>query len=272
MSTYVFKEKQFSSLYHKYIISGSSEIMAMILSYVAEKKGLPLPLSLAVDVGCGTGKSTLPLAPHFKSVLGIDFSDSQINMARQCNAAENVSYTVASAEQMPLEDESVDLVNAGFAVHFFDQDKFLSEAVRVMNKNGCLALHACHPSMQVEYKNLSQDLTQVMHEAMANISKFDCNSFEHLSSQYQSIYEAVPLKDKKWITDITEKVSMSTAGLIGLLQAICCFQIFKDKDPNGANELLKNTEQRLHDLLGEDAESAVFNVYFKHHCVLACKS
>jgi ubiquinone/menaquinone biosynthesis C-methylase UbiE len=36
---------------------------------------------MAVDVGCGTGQSTFNLAPYFKRVLGIDYSDSQIKQA-----------------------------------------------------------------------------------------------------------------------------------------------------------------------------------------------
>ena len=38
---------------------------------------------MAVDVGCGTGQATFALADHFKRVVGIDISESQIGEARK---------------------------------------------------------------------------------------------------------------------------------------------------------------------------------------------
>ena len=50
------------------------------------------PLQLAVDVGCGSGQSTEPLADHFKEVIGVDISQEQINKATQASRNNNVSY------------------------------------------------------------------------------------------------------------------------------------------------------------------------------------
>ena len=43
----------------------------------------PAGKSLAVDVGCGTGLSTLAFADHFDRVVGMDISENQINEARK---------------------------------------------------------------------------------------------------------------------------------------------------------------------------------------------
>ncbi|XP_040297432.1 putative methyltransferase DDB_G0268948 [Bufo bufo] len=134
MAVEVFQKATFSSVYQKYMIPVSNEICNMILSYMKAKTN-EQPLGMLVDVGCGTGRYILPLAPHFEKVLGIDISESQINLAKQSTSANNVSYMVASAENLPVKNDSVDLVHAGLAAHFFTIDTFLSEAFRPLRLN-----------------------------------------------------------------------------------------------------------------------------------------
>ncbi|XP_069839295.1 putative methyltransferase DDB_G0268948 [Dendropsophus ebraccatus] len=119
---------------------------------------------MAVDVGCGNGRYTLPLAPHFKKVLGVDISESQINLAKQHTIANNVSYMVAPAEKLPVNNASVDLVTAVLAPHWFTAEEFGSEVIRVLKTRGCLAAHGIYPSTEIEFKELSHDLTAVLSE------------------------------------------------------------------------------------------------------------
>ncbi|XP_063788323.1 uncharacterized protein LOC134943364 [Pseudophryne corroboree] len=271
MAVQLFTQKEFSSVYQKYMIPVSNNIINMILSYVKDKQKGHSP-EMALDVGCGTGRYTVPLAPHFKKVLGIDTSESQINLARRCTLAENVSYMVGQAEKIPLKDASVDLVNAGLAAHWFEVDKFVHEAARVLKANGCLAVHAFHPSTEIEYGDLSGELTALMTEVWNILFEHSVKSTNHMLCQYKKIYKAVPLKDKMWITDIPVTVGMSISDIVGFIQAVYMFQAFVEKDPNGAAEFLIKTEQKFRDILGKTADSAVMNAHIKHYCILACKN
>ena len=68
-------------------------------------------ISAIVDLGCGTGRFTQLLATHFQAgVIGIDPSRKMIERARQKRIAGNVVFRRVSAEALPLEDCSVDLV------------------------------------------------------------------------------------------------------------------------------------------------------------------
>ena len=49
-------------------------------------------LNLAVDIGCGTGQSTRPLAPYFEKVLGFDISEAQLENAKREETPDNVEY------------------------------------------------------------------------------------------------------------------------------------------------------------------------------------
>ncbi|KAM3916966.1 putative methyltransferase [Leptodactylus fuscus] len=226
-------------------------------------------LEMAVDVGCGTGRYTLPLAPHFKKVLGIDISESQINLATQCNSVDNVSYMIAPAEKLPMNDASVDLVTAGLAAHWFIIDKFASEAVRVLKTKGCLAVHALYPPTEIEYEDLSHDLNVVLSEVYDTLFQYTGKFHEHMMCQYQSDHQ-----DKFFsyrITDISVKVEMSIPEIIGYIQSIVMFQIFMDRDQKKAEQFLEQTEKRFREILGEKADSARLNMHVKHYCVLACK-
>ncbi|XP_040297189.1 putative methyltransferase DDB_G0268948 [Bufo bufo] len=252
------------------MIPVSNEVINILLSYVKAKTN-EQPLEMLVDVGCGTGRYTLPLAPHFKKVLGIDMSESQINVAKQNTLANNVSYMVASAEKIPVKNDSVDLVHAGLAAHWFTIDKFVNESVRVLKTNGCLALHAFYPAAKFEYKDLSHDLNSAMSEVWDTLFQYFDKTTGHMLCQYQNIYEAIPLKDKELITDIPVTVQLSIPEIIGFIQSVYMYQEFMEKDVKGAEHFLTQTEKRFREILGEEADSVRLNMQIKHYCALACK-
>ncbi|XP_069839291.1 putative methyltransferase DDB_G0268948 [Dendropsophus ebraccatus] len=270
MAVQLFKKMAFSSAYQKYMVPVSSEIMNMVLSYVKEKTD-GRPLEIAVDVGCGTGRYTVPLAPHFKKVLGVDISESQINVAKQHIIANNVSYMVAPAEKLPVKNASLDLVNSALAAHWFKADEFAGEAIRVLKTRGCLAAHGFYPSFKIEYKDLSHDLTAVMSEVLDTLYSYNDKCMEHMFSQYYNIFEAIPLKDKKWVTDIPVKNLMSFPELLGFFQSVYMYQAFMEKDAEKANQYFLHIEKRFRKILGEEVDYVQLNLCLKYYCVLACK-
>ncbi|XP_069839292.1 putative methyltransferase DDB_G0268948 [Dendropsophus ebraccatus] len=270
MAVHLFKKMTLSSLYQKYMVPASNEVINTVLSYVKEKTD-GRPLEMAVDVGCGTGRYTLPFAPHFKKVLGVDISESQITLAKQHTVANNVSYMVAPAEKLPVKDISVDLVTAALAAHWFTADEFFSEAIRVLKTRGCLALHGFYPAIQIEYKDVSHELTAVISEVLDTFYQFYDKNIEQIFSHYHNIYEAVPLKDKERITDIPMTFQKSLPEIMGFIESGYPYQAFVEKDKKGAEELLILTEKRFREILGEEADSVQLNMHMKHFCVLACK-
>ena len=96
------------------------------------------PVARALDVGCGTGLSTRALAEIAETVVG---TDASANMLAEAEPHPRVSYLAAPAEALPLTDASFDLVSVCQAFHWFDQDRFLAEARRVLKPRGWLALY-----------------------------------------------------------------------------------------------------------------------------------
>ncbi|MEO8055536.1 MAG: class I SAM-dependent methyltransferase [Acidobacteriota bacterium] len=95
--------------------------------------------TLAWDAGTGSGQAACGLADHFAEVVATDASAEQIAHATPCPG---VTYRVAPAEDPGLDDASVDLVTAGQAVHWFEQERFFLEVKRVGSPGAAIAVWA----------------------------------------------------------------------------------------------------------------------------------
>ena len=77
-----------------------------------------------LDVGCGSGQSTHPLAEYYENVTGLDVSEQQIKAADKTNP--KVTFKVGSAESMDfVDDGSVDLITIAQAFHWLNHDRYL---------------------------------------------------------------------------------------------------------------------------------------------------
>jgi SAM-dependent methyltransferase len=87
---------------------------------------------IAVDLGCGSGQVTLPLARRCLHVVAVDLSDAAIGLLKACVEREglgNVHALTQPIETFELAPESVDLVVSNYALHHLrNRDK--AELVR----------------------------------------------------------------------------------------------------------------------------------------------
>ncbi len=93
-----------------------------------------------VDVGTGTGFMAAGLAPLARQVIGVDFSDAMLQVARE-NMAHvglgNVEFHKGDLEHLPLEDATGDVVVANMALHHApDPALALREMARVCKPGG----------------------------------------------------------------------------------------------------------------------------------------
>lgn len=91
-----------------------------------------------LDVGAGTGKLTRLLVERGCEIVAVDPAEGMLGQLR--GALPSVDARVGSAEQLPVDDGSVDLVLAAQAWHWVDQARALPEAARVLRPGGALGL------------------------------------------------------------------------------------------------------------------------------------
>ncbi|KAI5366287.1 Putative methyltransferase type 11, S-adenosyl-L-methionine-dependent methyltransferase [Septoria linicola] len=104
------------------------------------------PKTLCLDLGCGTGIASFPLARRFDRVIGTDPSAGMVSQAQKSIAEYtgtmklNLSFQQASAEHSPsIQDGEVDCVTAAQAAHWFDYPKLWPELKRITRKGGTVA-------------------------------------------------------------------------------------------------------------------------------------
>jgi hypothetical protein len=94
-----------------------------------------------IDIGCGEGWLTQCVAARSESVIGIDPSTTALARAQAENNASNATYLLASAENLPLEPSSVDIVVFYNSLHHVPaavQSKAIEETARVLVQGGVL--------------------------------------------------------------------------------------------------------------------------------------
>ena len=107
-----------------------------------------------MDMATGTGDLAIALAQGIEgsTIYGADFSSEMLAVAKQKIAqlklSERISLTECNAEDIPLEDEAVDVATVAFGVRNFEnQAKALTEMARTIRKGGHLiVLEFSNPS------------------------------------------------------------------------------------------------------------------------------
>jgi SAM-dependent methyltransferase len=102
---------------------------------VASLLGQTSPFTRALDVGCGTGLSTVALLALAREAVGVDASTA---MLRHAQRTEGVTYAASAAEALPFAAAAFDLVIACGSLDWVDRGRFMPEAARLLRPGGFL--------------------------------------------------------------------------------------------------------------------------------------
>jgi ubiquinone/menaquinone biosynthesis C-methylase UbiE len=110
----------------------------LIIKRIKEVLSIAEPLSSALDVGCGTGLSTIALKEVARNITGIDASAAMVGLAPK---ESGIKFLVSQAENLPFGEGEFDLVTLSQVFHWLDRDKFLVEVKRVLHPGGWLVVY-----------------------------------------------------------------------------------------------------------------------------------
>ncbi len=132
-------------LHHGYWIRGDeTKEMAQIqlIEHLAQIAKIR-PGSRILDIGCGTGASSIYLAKHFQAeATGITISPIQVGMANQAAAREDVKATFLcmDAEEMKFEERFDVIWSVESISHYQDIGNFFASASKLLQPNGTVAV------------------------------------------------------------------------------------------------------------------------------------
>ena len=136
---------------------------------VVTKLGLPSGASV-VDLGCGEGQHSIRLAERFGfAVHGIDPVPRHMELANEALdevATRNpelrklVRFAPGTAESLPIEDASIDLIWCREALYYFGLDKAFAECRRVLRAGGYMLIYNMFNGDRLEPREAARQWTR----------------------------------------------------------------------------------------------------------------
>lgn len=95
-----------------------------------------------LDIGCGAGLLSNPLAQTGYDITGIDLSKESLLCAQKYDPSQKVKYIYGNATDLPFEDNSFDVVLAmDLLEHVENPKRVIEESSRVLKSNGLMFFH-----------------------------------------------------------------------------------------------------------------------------------
>ncbi len=103
-----------------------------------------MPPMVIADLGAGDGSFSLLLAQNAAKVIAVDSSAKMIEFARdqaRRHHLKNIDYRLGDMEELPIDDESVDLVFFSQSLHHaLHPQQAIAEAARILRPGGRIAI------------------------------------------------------------------------------------------------------------------------------------
>ncbi|CAG5124463.1 unnamed protein product [Candidula unifasciata] len=239
----LFTDSQQADCYAKFRPQYTDQVFQRIIDFC--KTGCS-DFDLAVDVGCGSGQSTVPLARYFRKVIGVDVSEQQILNAP--TNIPNVTFKVSSAEDLGfVKAASTDLVTIAQAFHWVNEDKFFADVSRILKPGGSLVVYGYGIC-----ELLPKEADGVFQHYYADVlGQYWAEGRQMVEEKYATVRLPFP----GWIRDdslVIEK-QCSVADFIGYMGSWSAIIQYNKVNPD--DNLLKQVEQRLQAVCNSDTES-----------------
>jgi ubiquinone/menaquinone biosynthesis C-methylase UbiE len=101
--------------------------------------------ALAIDVACGPGTFTRPLARRVRRAIGVDLTPAMIEKARaeaKRENIDNIEFICSDVGALPFPDGAAGIVSCGYAVHhMLEPARALAEMVRALRPGGRVVIN-----------------------------------------------------------------------------------------------------------------------------------
>ncbi len=154
-----------------------------------------------LDLGTGTGVFPRGMAKYGADIVGADISENQILEAKRLSEGmENITYLVASAEELDFPENSFDAITACQCFWYFDPDIIVPK-IRAMVKPGGIFLKVYMSYMKEE--RITQDSNRLVKKingswngASASIQDLTTHYFD--DPQMETIVVDLPFTRETW--------------------------------------------------------------------------
>lgn len=145
---------------------------------------------MVLDIGSGTGLSTMIWKDISTKVIGIEPNDDMRNTAVSDSKANNVDYQKGFSNNTGLPSDSVDIITISQAFHWMDIQSTLEETYRILKADGVFAVYDCDwpPSIdwkvESEYNKLRAKCDHISYAKENPAVKNDKNSYIRVFNEF----------------------------------------------------------------------------------------
>ena len=188
---------------------------------------------LGLDVGCGTGQSSIALANYCSNVVGVDPSQEMLVKAIE---HAKVTYRLIDINTLNFDTNTFDIVTFAGSLYYAKSQDILDEIVKVTKNNGRIIIYDFEIFLepifvQLGIKSDMQTTTDYNHQA--NFSELD----EQFITFDNELNNAVSLDIK--ITDLAHLLLSSKDNYARLLEAFGAIDLY-DETTKQLQSVLKN--------------------------------
>ena len=244
MAYRLFEETSHALVYAKFRPTYPPKTKELIIDFVKRNGD---GFQKMVDVACGSGQSTFYMASLFSEVVGVDISQAQVNYAqeksKQLNKYDNIEFCVGSAENLPFEDNSVDVVTCASALHWLDEKSFYSEVDRILKPKGVMAAYG-YGYVEPKHEKCRALVTRFYH---GTLKGYWADRLKYVENYYKDFKLPYAKSERH---NFYSDAEMKLPDFIGYLSSLSSYCNYCKHHPG--TTVLNDLEQDLHQELGSD--------------------
>ena len=184
----------------------------------------PCHEDLVLDIGTGTGHMALALAPHVKTLIGMDLTQEMLAEAealREQRSLDNVCWLLADAHRLPFASETFGVVACRRAAHHFaDITTALAEMRRLVGPGGRLIIDDRTVPEDAGLDRLLNRLDE-LHDH-SHVRQYPASEWARMLEQSGFVVDAVDVYTRhRPLTSLTEDVAAEdVAEIVGLVETM----------------------------------------------------
>jgi SAM-dependent methyltransferase len=145
---------------------------------------------LVVDLGCGTGQLTVPLAARVRAAIGVDPEPDMLRRAREeAGDVRNVSWLLGADSDIPgltalLGEHSVAAVTVGQALHWMNHETLFGSARQLVRPGGGVAVVTNGTPLWLQDTGWSRALRTFMEDWLETRLSYACGTDQESQQKY----------------------------------------------------------------------------------------
>jgi ubiquinone/menaquinone biosynthesis C-methylase UbiE len=173
---------------------------------------------IAVDLGCGTGQVTVPLAARVRAVVGVDPEPDMLAHARHAAAeqgAANVGWVIGTDADVPalravLGDGSVGAVTIGQALHWMRHDDLFTSAFPLVRRGGGVAVLTNGTPLWLQDGDWSRALRESLEQWLGTRAGTACGTDDASQERYRESLAAAGFQVFAHHVDYTDTLDVES--------------------------------------------------------------